>query len=391
MSMLGSGGAVAQTPADAGVLECRVGILGTANIARKNILAMRDAAGVAPRAVASRSQAKAAAYAAETGLPDAVAGYGQLLARDDVDAVYCPLPTALHAAWLPRVAAAGKHVLCEKPCARSAAELLPLLRAFKANGLVFMDGVMFMHHPRLQRLLAALPALGAGGARNVSSAFSFRGDADFFAHNIRCAADGDPLGCIGDLGWYNTRASLAVFGYEMPATARCVVHQANAQGVPLHASCTLAWPPQPGVDSSGGGGGGGAAPPAPQATRLSTFWCSFLHTEQQWLHVSGDAGLIELDDFVIAKGKDAAEFTQVRFAWGERARSIDAQRETVAAEGNQETLMWETFGRLCRGGTAEERAFWMRVSLQTQTIMDALVASAAADGAAVAVAPVPDI
>ena len=173
----------------------------------------------------------------------------------------------------------------------------------------------------------------------------------------------------------------------MPATARCVVHQANNDGVPLHASCTLTWSQQAGVDVKDADG----HPSAPQATRLSTFWCSFLHTEQQWLHVSGDAGLLELDDFVIAKSKDQADFYKVRYAWGDRARSIDMHRETITVDGNQETLMWEAFGRLCDSGTVAERDFWMQVSLQTQTIIDALMASAAADGAAVALAPIPVI
>ena len=66
-------------------------------------------------------------------------------------------------------------------------------------------------------------------------------------------------------------------------------------------------------------------------------------------------------------------------------------REMITVDGNQETLMWEAFGRLCDSGTVAERDFWMQVSLQTQTIIDALMASAAADGAAVALAPIPVI
>jgi predicted dehydrogenase len=74
-----------------------------------------------------------------------VGSYGAVLSAT-VDAVYVPLPTALHAEWLPKAAAAGKHVLCEKPVARSVEELEPMLRSLADRDLVFMDGVMFRHH-----------------------------------------------------------------------------------------------------------------------------------------------------------------------------------------------------------------------------------------------------
>ena len=127
----------------------RVGIMGTANIARKNIAAIRVASGVEVVAVGSRSAARATTYAEENDLdPATCACYGsyqELLDSPDVDAVYIPLPTALHAEWAPKAALAGKHVLCEKPLARDAAELQTILASFDENsGLVFMDGVMFM-------------------------------------------------------------------------------------------------------------------------------------------------------------------------------------------------------------------------------------------------------
>ena len=130
----------------------RVGILSTANIARKNILALQDAACagiVEASCVGSRDAERARAFAAETGVPEAldgtealdgITGYAAVLASPVVDVVYVPLPTALHAEWVLRAAAAGKHVLAEKPVARTAAELVPMLQALSSNDLVFMDG-----------------------------------------------------------------------------------------------------------------------------------------------------------------------------------------------------------------------------------------------------------
>ena len=55
--------------------------------------------------------------------------------------------------WIPllsQAAAAGKHVLCEKPCAVTLADLQEMSGACAAAGKVFMDGVMFMHDARLE-------------------------------------------------------------------------------------------------------------------------------------------------------------------------------------------------------------------------------------------------
>ena len=101
-----------------------MGVLGAANIARKVVIpAILDAEGVRLVAIGSETS-RAADFLAESGLSESVraCSYEALLADPEVDAVYIPLPNHLHAEWSMRAAEAGKHVLCEKPAARTAAE-----------------------------------------------------------------------------------------------------------------------------------------------------------------------------------------------------------------------------------------------------------------------------
>jgi D-xylose 1-dehydrogenase (NADP+, D-xylono-1,5-lactone-forming) len=96
----------------------RVGLLSTANINRLLLGGARAAEGVEVVAVASRDGERAESYAAEHGLGHAHGSYDALLADEDVDAVYVPLPSSLHVEWSIRALEAGKHVLCEKPLTR---------------------------------------------------------------------------------------------------------------------------------------------------------------------------------------------------------------------------------------------------------------------------------
>ena len=155
----------------------RFGIVGCADIARK----VARAIGLVPNAtlcaIASRSLNKAQTFAAQNKLPDSVAVYGsydQLLDDPRVDALYLPLPTALHLRWAVAAAARKKHVLVEKPAALDAAELDRILEACESNGVQFMDGSMWLHHPRtahMQQLLSLSHSGSIGPVRFVSQHF----------------------------------------------------------------------------------------------------------------------------------------------------------------------------------------------------------------------------
>src|SRR5665811_63058 len=116
--------------------KVRWGILSTADIGMKKVTpAIQRAGNSEVVAIASRNRDRAAAAAVQLGIPDSYGTYEELLAADDVDAVYIPLPNNLHAEWTMKAAAAGKHILCEKPLALTAAQAEEMARVCADAGV----------------------------------------------------------------------------------------------------------------------------------------------------------------------------------------------------------------------------------------------------------------
>ena len=202
----------------------RWSILGAANIARKNWKAIWNSQNGRVTAVASRDLQRSRRFIDECqaqtpcpSAPRALGSYEELLAAPDVDAVYIPLPTGIRGHWVKRAAEAGKHVICEKPCATRVVELVEMLEACRQNQVQFMDDVMFMHSRRLVRIRAMLDdGQTVGPIRRITSAFTFRAPEEFFVSNIRAQSDLEPDGCLGDLGWYCIQFALWAMNWRLP-------------------------------------------------------------------------------------------------------------------------------------------------------------------------------
>src|SRR5438552_1019382 len=95
----------------------RWGILGTGNIARQFAASFPTAQRGVLAAVSSRQSSTAESFAQTYKVPSSFGSYDQLLSAKDIDAVYVSLPNSLHHEWTIKALNAGKHVLCEKPCA----------------------------------------------------------------------------------------------------------------------------------------------------------------------------------------------------------------------------------------------------------------------------------
>ncbi|WP_256976643.1 Gfo/Idh/MocA family protein [Streptomyces sp. CS113] len=179
----------------------RVGVLGCADIAVRRMLpALSSQPLVDLVAVASRGLDRAREVAGRFGC-EAVEGYARLLARPDIDAVYIPLPTALHAEWAVRALESGKHVLCEKPCATGPREAAQVVRAARERGLLVMESFMFLHHRQHARVRELVRDGAIGRLREVTAVFGIP------AAPRGAAGEGHALSSLLETGVYPVRAA----------------------------------------------------------------------------------------------------------------------------------------------------------------------------------------
>ena len=349
--------------------QLRWGLLSTASIARKNWRGLALAENARLVAVASRETAKAQKFidecSAQTPMDEpvvAIGSYSDLLARDDIDAVYIPLPTGLRKEWIIKALQAGKHVLSEKPVAMTMPDMKHIADEAKKAGVQFMDGVMFAHSNRYEKLLEfVLAENGIGTVRRISSSFTFLGGKEFQAANIRGYHDLEPLGCLGDLGWYCVRMSLGVKNWQTPSAV--IGRTLHAYGrdtddrVPSEFSGDLFFP---------------------DGTTANIF-CSFLIEIQQWAHISGDKGNVFLDDFVLPFAGDSNLFKSSAATFDvngcDASMQSNAQDHVTeeAAAGKptaQETNMFRNFSNDVLRKNIQSR--WLDQTIATQRVISAL-------------------
>lgn len=354
--------------------KLRWGILGTAHIARKNWKAIHHAGNGTVVAVASRDLEKARRFIAECQAeapmdkpPRALGSYEELIAAPDVDALYIPLPTGLRKEWILRAAAAGKHIVCEKPCAISAPDLKEMLKACRQNRVQFLDGVMFMHSQRLSRMRGVLDdGESIGKIKHITTSFSFPAPAEFFTGNIRVSSAMEPHGCLGDLGWYCIRFALWVMRGQLPRQATgSFLGQFTAPGsrtpVATEFSGELFF------DDGASSG----------------FYCSFLTANEQCATISGTKGYLRLSDFVLPVRGEEVMFEVNQTAHTARGVETRWHRIAIAEHSNdhptaQETNLFRNFANQVRTGQLNES--WMETASQTQSVQEACFRSAQEGG-----------
>ncbi len=151
----------------------RWGLLSTARINKALISPLRLSRRNTLLAVASRSQAKADAYAREQKIKRAHGSYEALLADPEIDVIYNPLPNHLHAEWSIRAVEAGKHVLCEKPLALSLAEVDAMTAAAGKSGRIIAEAFAYRAHPHMRKVKEIVKSGKLGKIKMVHGSFTF--------------------------------------------------------------------------------------------------------------------------------------------------------------------------------------------------------------------------
>jgi len=263
-------------------------------------------------AVASRERVRGEAYAAERGIPRVHGSYEALLADADVDAVYVPLPNALHLPWALRALEAGKHVLCEKPLSARAADVEAAFDVAERCGRLLMEAFMWRYHPATEALARLVADGTVGRLRVARAAFAFALPAD--AEDVRWSAELEG-GALMDVGCYCLSALRLLAGEPERVSAERVD---GGDGVDARLAGLLRFP----------------------GDVLGTFDCGFDVPPRAAIEVVGEAGtIVSLDPW----HGQAPGLRILRSDGG-------APEDVPVAAADPYALELEDFSRAVRGG-----------------------------------------
>ncbi len=206
--------------------------------------------------------------------------YDDVLAHPDVDAVYIPLPNGMHREWVERAAAAGKHVLCEKPIAPTVADATAMVGACDAAGVILAEAWMTPFDARWAAAMAVARRGQLGTVLDIDSSFTFTIEA---TDNYRWSAD-QGGGALLDVGIYCLGPIVDVWGADpdvIDATALW-----HTTGVDARTEATLGW-----ADG-----------------REARIRCSFVDAEEQRIEIIGDQASLIIDADAHTGGERARGF-----------------------------------------------------------------------------------
>lgn len=322
----------------------RFAILGTAKIARTVAPKIQSAEGTELLGIASRSEDSAQQFAQEFGIPRTYSGYAAALDDPDVDAVYVPLPPSMHQEWTEKAAAAGKHILCEKPLARNVSETDRMIAACRKHNVVLLDGVMWYHTARAAAIRSVVDSGQLGELRQLTSVFTFRWDT-MPMENLRMHRDLGG-GSLLDLGWYCVGASLWLLD-DMPQRVYARANWCNDVDIRLNGFLWF--------------GDEGSV-----ERKVATIESGFDTVRRRWLEVAGTKESLVCDDFTRPLKSSRPRF------W---THDCDGEStEHVVTGKTQEECMVESFCELIRSRQTDHP--WLQLSRKTQAVCDALDRSA---------------
>jgi len=320
------------------MIPLRWGVIGVSGlVGRKAVLpALRSSLTAELVAIGSRDAQRARDEASAFGATRSYGSYADVIADPDVEAVYIPLPNGLHLEWTLRAIEAGKHVLCEKPLAMSAADARTMAEAASRAGVTLMEAYMTAFHPRAQRVVAMARDGELGRVLSMRAAFTFP-NREPENHRWLIEQGG---GALADVGIYCLEPLLAIGG-ELASLGG---HQSlAASGVD---ATFRAW-----LEFANGATG--------------TILTSFEAPEWQRLEIVGTDARIEVDTAFTA-GPSDSEIDVWR---------VDGTFESIDAGANDPYLaMIEHFAAVVRGEAVSMRP--IESSIRALEVMDRLRVSA---------------
>ena len=331
------------TPPASSTPPLRLGILGTANIARQFITGVRPSTAVTVLAVASRDAAKAATFAAEMSILRHYGSYEALLADRDVDAIYNPLPNSLHAEWSIRATEAGKHVLCEKPIAVTADEARSMFEAARRRGVQLVEGYPYRAQPQTLKLKELLQAGTLGRVQMIQASMGFTMTNEA---NIRLSA-ALAGGALMDIGVYPLSLALLV-AKERPSRVSALAQWASS-GVDRNLVATLEFP----------------------SGLLAQIGCSFATSVHRQALIAGSEGVLQ----TTYTNNPTPATPPVLYL--RRGKGPDSNVETIEMPGTNGFLAEaESFERLVRQGPDYWTGATAQESIDIMTTVEAILRSA---------------
>ena len=263
--------------------------------------------------------------------PLAAGTYDDVLDHPDVEAVYVPLPNGMHREWVERAAAAGKHVLCEKPLAPTAADATAMAAACDAAGVLLAEAWMT---PFGARWRAALDAVGRGQlgtVLDVDVSFTFTIEAAR-SDNYRWAVD-QGGGALLDVGIYCLGPIVELWGSDPAAIDATALW--HTTGVDARTEATLSW-------SDG---------------REARIRCSFVDPEEQRIEIVGDDASLIIDADAHTGGERAESFLLA---------GVDGRISNISVTGSDPYLgMVDAFAQAVRGEQPWPRTMTTTIELLT--------------------------
>lgn len=319
----------------------RWGIVGTGGIANSmaGMIKMADASEIG--AVSSRRMASAQAFAKNHGVSKAFDSWQDMIDSGAVDAIYVATPTSVREEICIAAAKGGKHVLGEKPFA-SLPSVRRITAACRDNDVAFMDGTHFVHHPRTLDIKRRRDER-LGFVWSVASAFQFNlGDRG----NIRFNPELEPMGAIGDAGWYNMRAAVEYLSPDVVLdTVSAHLRRDRETGAAISGTGV--------VDFTDGS--------------TSTWNCGFdSGAVVMDLRITGTEGVINIDDFLGQNRDGSADFLYRKGGWG----AGTSEEINIPSAKPGAALMFEDLAAAAADAALREQ--WMAATERTQALLDAI-------------------